>query len=467
MAGNIKAITQDTFDCVVQENINDFGMEDQEAVDDAIEQFTSQGIPLTMIIKESQINGQHAVVRAVKDLEEYTINNTDKIDDAYLEQLLTVLSKHFQKDLSFRYQASKLASADRIIIKTCQICKENPQHLLSCLETFSCLLDGQPDLIQNQEIVFLLELLAETHSAEIQAVALKNLKLCCTKHEGNRVHFVKQGGIEKSLKTAEQHQEVENVIKEVCGVLRCLALDDDVRVQFGKAHEHIKKVVNDHKGIERLFELLKVHEEDAVLAKELCLTLSNLMVRNEFCQQFVDLGGLEVINRIFNFHLEKQVVIKSCITLLKAISGNDEVKVAVVKAGIVDYLLKALDEHASNAQICEACFAALTTLTLRNPSHCDVIMSKRAAPLMTQAMRNHQDRPGVQKQACMAIRNLVARTRHHTTAFIENGAENLIRQASENYKSVLEDEAKAALRDLDVKVDLKERWKGKNAGVTY
>lgn len=46
-----------------------------------------------------------------------------------------------------------------------------------------------------------------------------------------------------------------------------------------------------------------------------------------------------------------QSVTKSCITLLKAISGNDDVKVAVVKAGIVDLLLKALDQHSSNPQV--------------------------------------------------------------------------------------------------------------------
>lgn len=50
MAGNIKAITQDTFDCVVQENICDFGMDEKEAVDDAIEQFTSQVFSISLSI---------------------------------------------------------------------------------------------------------------------------------------------------------------------------------------------------------------------------------------------------------------------------------------------------------------------------------------------------------------------------------------------------------------------------------
>ena len=42
MASTVKAITQDTFDVVVKENIDDFEMEENEAIRDAIKQFESQ-----------------------------------------------------------------------------------------------------------------------------------------------------------------------------------------------------------------------------------------------------------------------------------------------------------------------------------------------------------------------------------------------------------------------------------------
>lgn len=32
------------------------------------------------------------------------------------------------------------------------------------------------------------------------------------------------------------------LIKQVCLVFRCLILDDDVRVEFGKAHDHAKLI---------------------------------------------------------------------------------------------------------------------------------------------------------------------------------------------------------------------------------
>ena len=46
-------------------------------------------------------------------------------------------------------------------------------------------------------------------------------------------------------------------VRLACGVLRTLMVDDDVRVQFGKAHEYTKEIVTGHQGLERLFVFIK------------------------------------------------------------------------------------------------------------------------------------------------------------------------------------------------------------------
>lgn len=66
----------------------------------------------------------------------------------------------------------------------------------------------------------------------------------------------------------------------------------------------------------------------------------------------------------------------------------------------------------------------------------------------------------------MAARNLVARTREYCLAFLELGVETLLQQALDSHKD-LQDEGKAALRDLGCKVDLKERWTGEGKGIQY
>ena len=46
----VKVITQETFDAVVKENVDEFGMEMAEAIKDAREQFEKQGINLGNIV---------------------------------------------------------------------------------------------------------------------------------------------------------------------------------------------------------------------------------------------------------------------------------------------------------------------------------------------------------------------------------------------------------------------------------
>lgn len=69
-----------------------------------------------------------------------------------------------------------------------------------------------------------------------------------------------------------------------------------------------------------------------------------------------------------------------------------------------------------------------------------------------------------QKQACNALRNLVARTREYCALILELGAESLINEAIKIH-NVCGDDAKAALRDLDCKVELKELWKGEKGSL--
>lgn len=47
-----RRITQETFDAAVAENIEEFEMEPAEAVEDAIEQFKSQGVDLSNIVTD-------------------------------------------------------------------------------------------------------------------------------------------------------------------------------------------------------------------------------------------------------------------------------------------------------------------------------------------------------------------------------------------------------------------------------
>lgn len=460
----LKVITQETFDAVVRENIDDFEMDAGEALSDAIEQFEKQKVNLNMIIKSVAGKEGHEVLCLANQLSKL-MENKKEAPSEDVKEVMEKLANEFDKDISYRYQASKASDAAIMIYKACISYKDKREILKACMRAFASLLNGQPDLITPEGIVFVLQLVKDCEHMEEAALYLRILKFSATAQEGNRAVIMANSGPSAILECAEKFKDKCDVVVEGCGALRALTLDDDIRVEFGKAHEYTKELVNEHHALERLFKLVKAHESDVGLASDVVQTLSKLMVRNEFCQQAVDLGTLDFVITMLAAHMDDTKFIRQSLALVKVMSRNDEVKRSVIKSQAVDLMMEILQLHQDSPTICESIFATLTTVSLRNPSHCDVIMSKQFAPLLIGAMERHNGHAGMQKQACMVIRNLVARTRNHQQAFISLNVEALINKARKRHGDVLDEESKAALRDLDLEVNLNCRWRNQNGSI--
>lgn len=84
------------------------------------------------------------------------------------------------------------------------------------------------------------------------------------------------------------------VLKETCSLFRHLILDDDVRIEFSKAHEHARIIAAD--ALIELTHLLPIHMKDKNVLSELLLTIASLTVRHEFCLQVEETGGLKFIS---------------------------------------------------------------------------------------------------------------------------------------------------------------------------
>lgn len=85
-------------------------------------------------------------------------------------------------------------------------------------------------------------------------------------------------------------------MKEICLVLRVFIFDDDMSVVFGKVYEYVKLIV-----VENVFGLLlgiMEYYKDVEVVSELCVILSRLVVRNEYCKDIVDMGGLKMVLKL-------------------------------------------------------------------------------------------------------------------------------------------------------------------------
>lgn len=89
-------------------------------------------------------------------------------------------------------------------------------------------------------------------------------------------------------------------------------------------------------------------------------------------------------------------------------------------------------------------------MALRSPANSQAIVAAGAVDCMVAGMQKHPTASALQRQACLALRNIAGRCPDLRPYLLDHGAENALRQAGRLQDAV--DEAYAALRDLECEV---------------
>eukprot|EP00730_Choanoeca_flexa_P001115 TRINITY_DN10484_c0_g2_i5.p1 TRINITY_DN10484_c0_g2~~TRINITY_DN10484_c0_g2_i5.p1 ORF type:complete len:502 (+),score=129.05 TRINITY_DN10484_c0_g2_i5:67-1572(+) len=488
-----KQITQETFNDVVKENMSDFDMEMDEAIADAIEQFNSQGVDLSNIGKtadavEGRVKG-HPVLSLQDSLASLVIADADNggaaptvSDVAAATQALNEVRDMLASDDGARpvmagnngfAQLLQFVEAFSHAVATNVDNEAAKRALHSTLAALSALLDGQPDLVTppnpnsviaevqvNSNVKALCQPLRKFPSdAIVQQHGVQAIKHACIMHETNRQNFIAEGLIALLLHVLSTHVDAPKAVEQAAHCLRALTLDDDVRVAFGKAHDHAKLIVNEHEGLKAIMSALEHWRSEPSVVVELCQTLARLAVRNEFCQEIVSLGGLKLLLPTMDDPECSAKVASACFAVIKAIAGNDDVKQDVHNAGGVPIIVQLWAKHPKRLPVVTNGCAAVTALCLRHSANAQAFVKHGVANLIVKAMVMHPESERLQKEACRALRNLAARNPDLHDSILAEGAEHQINIAISSFKGCLDD-GKAALRDLGCKVELKEYWNG-------
>uniref|UniRef100_A0A8D1ASF5 Armadillo repeat containing 6 n=1 Tax=Sus scrofa TaxID=9823 RepID=A0A8D1ASF5_PIG len=352
---------------------------------------------------------------ALDDLQESVAHSHPQEASAHLARFCEQCKQH----KACRFLAAE-KGAYPILLATWKLAAAgDPGLLIQALNALSALTEGQPDLLDTQGLQLLVATLARNaDSANVTSSGIRCVRHACLKHEQNRQSLVKAGVLPLLTGAISRHRHCADVVREACWALRVMTFDDDIRVPFGHAHDHAKMIVQENGGLKVLIEAAKAFPDNPSILSELCSTLSRLAVRNEFCQEVVDLGGLNVLVALLADCNDHQDLVKQVLSALRAIAGNDDVKDAIVRAGGTESIVAAMTRHLASPQ----------------------------------------------KQACMLIRNLVARRQAFSQPILDLGAEALISQARAAHRDC-EDVAKAALRDLGCHVELRELWTGQKGNL--
>lgn len=152
-------------------------------------------------------------------------------------------------------------------------------------------------------------------------------------------------------------------------------------------------------------------------------------------------------------------MVREGVKLLKALAGNDKLKVDIVQRGGAQLITCLLDLHKSNENMAKLILGCISTITLRVQENGLAFFDSGAAEIIVETMKTHPKSQPVLRNAAWSIRNMVARSRDKCGLFVAAGAEDCLNDAMKEHPTIQQD-IKSALRDMGVNVKLTEEWKG-------
>ncbi|XP_034949211.1 armadillo repeat-containing protein 6 homolog [Chelonus insularis] len=456
----VRVIKQETYDEVVKENIEEFAMSPEEAIKDAIRQFEAQGVDLSNIIKDLVISdNSNVILTCLEKINTATKDNNFEDVTKILEELKTELDK----DIARRLYAGK-NNGYSILLNLIKETKNDVNILKPALKTMTALMTGHPDLLNDEGIKLQIQILDEQSDTSTIQLLLKWIKECCIKHEINRQNIFEAEILKRLTALLTKKNITGPELKAVCSVIRSLVLDDDLRHEYGKAHEHATQIARASLGI--LTNLLSKFTDDNTVIGDLMFTLATLVVRNEFCEEVEDAGGLTFILDVMINHPDAEKLNWQALKLLSSLAGNDKVKAHIVTCGSAPLIISAISRFKSSESVVTAGFACISALTLRSSSNSGVFFDCGAPVVMIDAMKQFPKSQNIIRTAARAIRNMTVKNKAEAREFVAYGVESILTDAIKNHGAAVEAEVKAALRDLGLKVDLKECWTGKGIALT-
>ncbi|OQR85919.1 hypothetical protein ACHHYP_11190 [Achlya hypogyna] len=446
-----KQITQETFNDCVRENMEEFEMEEAEAVADAIAQFESQGVDLSSIVKSLTTTLVHPVVAALDALRPLA---SQPVALADVEPHFRALLEHFrQSDAAAATSAKEMAGRNDGTSVLLELVQAPTDHdtLIQTLMVLHAMVNGvkdNQDFVGIDGILQLQAVAAPTNVVPVQNAALVALRGVCSKHEANKKHL-NPAGVRLLVELLQQRKDDQDT-KPIGDLIRTLTINDDPTAMFSQAHDTIKLFV-DQQLIPMTFEHIRVVASTADTVAVWLAVLKQLAVTEDNCRKIVDSGALDLVPDLQQTHAMHRGVVKHSLGLLRNIAGVDEYKHVVT--AMVPSILQTMQQHAQDVGVQSMACATIAAVCLRSPANCTTVVGLHAHVWIAMAMATFPANSPLLRQASLALRNMVVRNEELRPLVREEPqVEAMLRHAMP--LRGCGDEAYAALRDLGCDIQL-------------
>ncbi|CAM9495681.1 unnamed protein product [Phaeothamnion confervicola] len=493
-----RAITQDAFDECVLENEEEFGLEREESILDAVRQFKAQGVDLSSIDtsgRQDLADARRETAELVKQLKGFGENEDEDVIAAALCALATrcagtgdlvtaakaAVAATLGVDAAARFlgpNASEAVQREALscLRFVCQSHVTNRDHLDRHMARLVELLrehspsgsDGSGGSNSSNSSSSGADVTATTADesrsgdADFTASALRLVRAGCIKSENNKTAFMRAGGATVLLGALCAHGNDAAAVRAACDTVRAITTGDDLRKDFSGAYDHVKSLVG--KGaVANVLAAARQYYDDAETVTAVYLALKQLAANDESVKQIAELGGVDLVVGALRDFPADAAICRAAAAVARNAAGNDACRDALASGAGLDALLAAMAATPGDASLQEHGLATLAALALRAPHNARRVAAAGGFEAILAAMRAHPAASALQRQGCLAIRNAAARCTELRQPLLDAGAEPLLRAAGANRSCV--DEAYAALRDLGCEAVLVARDESTGAAV--
>ena len=494
VAGGKKRISQETFDEVVTENVEDFEMEPAAALAEAVKQFTSQGVDLRNIDTSGGI-GRAEMEAAMAALKTFATNND--VFDAKINSTIQQYSVEQQVEVLKSIGIMCDAACEQYVRNREMM---NPTGINSLLELLSP--DMVPEVLTEAESLLANlskaseELrdffepggsvrLSKILSAQLQRLqALPEDEASADAREKSRLVLRHSLALARAVAKSENNKNMlartgtmdciatiivtwapsavketlatglwwSNIVSDACVVLKGMCVHDDIRREMSCAMDNGKFFLAYPGLVSALMTSAAVFATVPTLAGQALAAAKTLITTEDAVKTMALHGAMTLPAEILAFPQAESSLTRNCLGFMRNLCADDIRKDRLVADGSMRLCVNAMskEQHSADRTLMEHGAACLAAMSLRSPQNSYKIAETGAIEILVKGMRKHPMNGAFQRQCALCMRNIAARCTDLRSNMLDAGAEDVLRAAGRLQEAV--DEAYAALRDLGCEV---------------
>ncbi|PKI39269.1 armadillo repeat-containing protein 6 isoform X1 [Punica granatum] len=451
----VRTISQEAFEDLVRENMEDLGMEPAEAIQDAIDALTLQGVDLSGIVMCLPGEGgvkDNPIIQCLERLKQLDRDCKNQMDEGVHDELVESLDKLTHLCSESDLGNAAIATRNGGVEVVCSVCSKIPENcdkvLVSSLRALGPLLHDT----QSQELFkncggprILLHILDESQNSDVLNSGFTLVAAAATGNEILKESFMELKIGELIMLVLSKQGRLR--IQSLYDAIRVLLTADDNRVVASQVYGYARKFAK--VGIAgALVDSLHEGLSSPTLISA-SIALKSMAVNDEICKYIAENGGIDALLQGIDHSGEQgnKTAARVCCSLLSKLAGSDANKNAIVEKGGMNRLIKLSARFSDDPSVLQEVMSIISVLCLRSPENAARAIEAGAGDLALQAMEKFPAALRMQRSSCLMIRNLVVRNAENRALLLGNGIEKYIRMAKQNHDSC-KDAATDALRDL-------------------